>query len=305
MAALHDFKEMSMVLRALSEWRSGQDTAGDARDDQGVRLEEELKGEEEFEEELKGEEFEEELKGEEFEEELKGEEEFEEELKGEVEFEEELKGEEEPGEELKGKEEPGEQLKEEVEFEEELKEEPEEEQDQEEAKGEEAQKVIWAEAGPECEEDVPDHKGTTGRQLRKDGIDALCAAFVRERKMVKRKGGTIRKTSATLHGVQVERISPQKRRSPSQLYGEKDREITSIKLVFERNKCTLYKLEAGFSTKLGGFRADHFTILKNGFKMTLDTEMTPDSVDRSERPEEEAEEASVVIVTLPQEHQKE
>ncbi|XP_047497204.1 uncharacterized protein LOC125044552 [Penaeus chinensis] len=246
MTALYDLKEeLSMVSRALSEWRRGQNTAGDAEDDQGARLEEELKGVEESEEE----------------------------------------------------------------------------QGPEEAKGEEAQNVIRAEAGPECEEDIPGHEGTTrprprkdglnkttkGEQLGKDRVDALCSVFIREGKMINRKGGTIRKT-ATLHGVQLERIVPQRRRSPPQFNGQEDREITSVKLVFERKKCTIYKLEGGTSTKLGGFHADHFTILRNGFKMTLETEMTPDGVDEGRRPGEKregTEEAPVVSVTLPQEQQKE
>ncbi|XP_037787594.1 uncharacterized protein LOC119583160 [Penaeus monodon] len=112
---------------------------------------------------------------------------------------------------------------------------------------------------------------------------------------------------AILQGVQVEKIFPQKGRSLPQVYREEDREISSIKLIFERNECTLYKLEGRIWTELGGFHADRLTILKNGFKVTLETQLTPDSVDEGKRPEEmreRTEEASVLVVTLPQEQQE-
>lgn len=41
---------------------------------------------------------------------------------------------------------------------------------------------------------------------------------------------------AILQGVQVEKIFPQKGRSLPQVYREEDREITSIKLIFERSE---------------------------------------------------------------------
>lgn len=44
---------------------------------------------------------------------------------------------------------------------------------------------------------------------------------------------------ATLHGVQIERLFPQRRNSLSHFYGEEDREITSVRLVMERSELLL------------------------------------------------------------------
>ncbi|ROT84422.1 hypothetical protein C7M84_022396 [Penaeus vannamei] len=190
----------------------------------------------------------------------------------------------------------------------------------EEAKEEEAQRVNEAEDGLECGEDVPDHRGTTGprprkddqdntsggQQLKEDSNDALPPMIISENKMIDDTGGNPQE--ATLHGVQIERLFPQRRNSLSHFYGEEDREITSVRLVMERNKCALYKLEGEVHTKLGVFHADHLKKLKNGFKVTLETQMTSDDVDGGRRPKKKTKrqrEASSVILTVPQEQQEE
>ncbi|XP_037787523.1 uncharacterized protein LOC119583088 [Penaeus monodon] len=161
-------------------------------------------------------------------------------------------------------------LKEELKGEEEF----EKEQKTEEAKGEEAQEEILAEGGLECGEDVPDHKRTTGtrpqkddheaseeKQLTEDSNDAPSSILMKENNICDGKGGNTQET-AILNGVQIERVFPEKGRPFSHFYGDEDREIMSVRLVIEKNKCALYKVEGETSTKLGVFHADHMTKLK-------------------------------------------
>ncbi|XP_037787332.1 uncharacterized protein LOC119582896 [Penaeus monodon] len=207
-------------------------------------------------------------------------------------------------------------------LEEELKgeEEFEKEQKTEEAKGEEAQDEILAEGGLECGEDVPDHKRTTGtrpqkddheasgeKQLIEDSNDAPSSILMKENNVCDGKGGNTQET-AILHGVQIERVFPEKGRPFSHFYGDEDREIMSVRLVIEKNKCALYKLEGETSTKLGVFHADHMTKLKNGFKVKLDTQMTTDELDggkRLRKGRKRNRDASLVILTVPEEQQRE
>ncbi|XP_063590408.1 uncharacterized protein LOC134767287 [Penaeus indicus] len=187
-------------------------------------------------------------------------------------------------------------------------------------KEEEAQKETLAEGELECGEDVPDHRGTTGtrpqkddhktsegEQLTKDSNDAPPSILTKENKISDEKGGNTQET-AILNGVQIERIFPRKRCSFSHFYGEEDRETMSVKLVVKNNKCTLYKLEDDAPIELGVFHADNLTKLENGFKVSLETETPCDDVDGGKRVKEtrtKKKEASLVILTIPQEQQEE
>ncbi|XP_027237908.2 uncharacterized protein [Penaeus vannamei] len=99
---------------------------------------------------------------------------------------------------------------------------------------------------------------------------------------------------------------PQKGHSYRTSTGRKTERSRPLNLSWR--ECALYKLEGEAHTKLGVFHADHLKKLKNGFRVTLETQMTSDDVDGGRRPKKKTKrqrEASSVMLTFPQEQQEE
>ncbi|XP_042870634.1 myb-like protein X [Penaeus japonicus] len=187
---------------------------------------------------------------------------------------------------------------------------------------EEEEEKRQAEGGFECGEDVPDHKAKTGpppptddpnrtseeQQPKEDSHDAQPPMFVIENKMVDGKAQNTR-DETILHNVRIQYLSKNHSNSCSlsHFYLEEDAHTTSVKLVMENNKCTLYKIDNGIRTHLGVFHADHLKTLRNGFEVTLNTQLTSDTVDNGMQPKDakRRKREEPVMLTVPEDQQEE